>query len=439
MTGQRPPPTTSKYQRHGASFHGSPVDASMRSDDRSCARTGSSPCAISARTSVGDTPRIVDAVPLDERPQPVGAGEVGRAVVEHERAAVRERADDLPRPHDPADVGEPEQALARPQVGLERDLFGDLDEEAAVHVHRALGPAGRAARVRDEQRVLAVDRDRVEPVGLTVGQLVEREVASRLSSARRRVRARHDDDGVHRSAPARPRRRRSPSSARRLPRRVKPSAVIERDRARVVEPDRDRVGAVAGEDRQEDRAELRDREQRGDRLGDHRQEQADRVARAHAPRGAARPRSDRSAVRSSAHGQRADRRLPRLPRRSRQRRPSPDRRRARRRTSPRGCSVPPVNHLAHGMPSVTSSTSVYGVANGVEEAHDRVPEPLGLVDRPRARGRRRSRCPRSAMNRATLLSRSSSASGRQTTAEVLTGRGIYDAAIACTRADDGAR
>src|SRR2546423_2614372 len=35
ITGQRPPPTTSKYQRHGSSFHGSPVDPSARSDDRS--------------------------------------------------------------------------------------------------------------------------------------------------------------------------------------------------------------------------------------------------------------------------------------------------------------------------------------------------------------------------------------------------------------------
>ena len=63
---------------------------------------------------------------------------------------------------------------------------------------------------------------------------------------------------------------------------MKPSAVIERDRAGVFEAHRDRVGAVAGEDRQEHRAELRDGEQRGDRLGDHRQEQADRVADADA-------------------------------------------------------------------------------------------------------------------------------------------------------------
>ena len=59
MTGQRPPPTTSKYQRHGPSFHGSPVDPRMRSDDRSWDRTASSPWGINARTSVGLIPSTV--------------------------------------------------------------------------------------------------------------------------------------------------------------------------------------------------------------------------------------------------------------------------------------------------------------------------------------------------------------------------------------------
>src|SRR5690349_5831301 len=59
MTGQRPPPTTSKYHRHGDSFHGSPVEPRTRSDDRSCLRTGSSPWLISERTSVGLIPSTV--------------------------------------------------------------------------------------------------------------------------------------------------------------------------------------------------------------------------------------------------------------------------------------------------------------------------------------------------------------------------------------------
>ena len=174
----------------------------------------SSPCAISARISVGETPRIVDPMTLDERPEAVRPGIIGRAVVEHERAAVGERADDLPRPHDPTDVGEPEQPLAAAQVHLERDLLGDLHEEAAVHVHRALRPAGRAARVRDEQRMLAVDVAASKRSGRVAASSVERQVAPRLHRHVGATEARHDDDGVHRRRPARPRRRPSPSSAR---------------------------------------------------------------------------------------------------------------------------------------------------------------------------------------------------------------------------------
>ena len=58
----------------------------------------------------------------------------------------------------------------------------------------------------------------------------------------------------------------------------------ERLRVAVVESHRDRIGAVAGEDGQEDRAELGDGHDRGDRLRDHREEHADRVALPDAPR-----------------------------------------------------------------------------------------------------------------------------------------------------------
>ena len=58
MIGQREPPTCSKSQRYGSGFHGSPVVTSTRSDDTSCRSTSSAPCGISARTSVGDNPRI---------------------------------------------------------------------------------------------------------------------------------------------------------------------------------------------------------------------------------------------------------------------------------------------------------------------------------------------------------------------------------------------
>ena len=114
MIGSRPPPTSSKNHRYGSGFHGSPVEARIRRRrevvraDRLVARAGSS-----ARISVGETPRCVMRCrsTIDQRRS--GPGWFGRAVVQEHRRAERRRADDLPRSHDPAEVGDPEQQLAR--------------------------------------------------------------------------------------------------------------------------------------------------------------------------------------------------------------------------------------------------------------------------------------------------------------------------------------
>jgi hypothetical protein len=68
MIGQRPPPTYSKSQRYGSGFHGSPVVTSTRSDERSCRSTSSAPCGMSARTRVGERPRI-ETLSVSTRPQ----------------------------------------------------------------------------------------------------------------------------------------------------------------------------------------------------------------------------------------------------------------------------------------------------------------------------------------------------------------------------------
>src|SRR5947207_1341096 len=65
---------------------------------------------------------------------------------------------------------------ARAEGELERALFGHLHEEPAVYGHRALGPAGRAAGVRDEERVLTGDVDRIEAIGLAAQHFGERDV-----------------------------------------------------------------------------------------------------------------------------------------------------------------------------------------------------------------------------------------------------------------------
>ena len=219
-------------------------------------------------------------------------------------------------------------------------------------------------------------------------------------AARRRARSTRPASGRDRPASARRCRagRRRPPSRRPAPRRPRrrPCSFIgddlaaprravgghERLRRALLEPHRDRVGAVAGEDRQEDRAELGDGHDGGDRLGQHRQEHADRVARADAAGGEA--AGDRVGQRaqlavgdaSAAGPSSPSQRIGRVVAARRVVGPPVDAR-------PRPRSVrPPVNHVAHSMPRDSSSTWVYGSVNGMPRKLDeRVPEPLGLVDR----------------------------------------------------------
>ena len=137
-------------------FHGSPVDPSTRSDERSCAATGSSPWRISARITVGAIPSTDDPMPLDDRPEPIRSGMVRDAVEEHERGADAQRAADGPRTHHPADVGEPEQAVLLADVEAVRHVLHRLDGKPAMDVHGALGPAGRPARVDDHERRIGI-------------------------------------------------------------------------------------------------------------------------------------------------------------------------------------------------------------------------------------------------------------------------------------------
>src|SRR5207249_2024145 len=71
MTGQRESPTFRKYHHHGSGFHGSPVDPRTKSDERSFARTGSSPERIRPRIAVGEIEHRADV--RDIRPGDVAA------------------------------------------------------------------------------------------------------------------------------------------------------------------------------------------------------------------------------------------------------------------------------------------------------------------------------------------------------------------------------
>src|SRR3954454_24877491 len=59
ISGQRPPPTFSKYHIHASGLMGSPTDPSTRSDDRSCDSRYSVPHFMNVLTAVGAVYRIV--------------------------------------------------------------------------------------------------------------------------------------------------------------------------------------------------------------------------------------------------------------------------------------------------------------------------------------------------------------------------------------------
>ena len=201
MIGHRPPPTSSKSQRYGSGFQGSPVVTIVRSDERSVCRLAVRDQR--ARERGGDAEHG-DPLRLDQLPEAVRRP-VGRALGEDERRAHRVPADDGPGAHDPAHVGHEVDAVVRPRVGLVADLARDRDEEAALDVDDALRRAGRPGRVREQVRRLGVELRRWQLTRRVGDELVPGRDDDVLDA--RRLAARLLEDLEHRHlAPATARR-----------------------------------------------------------------------------------------------------------------------------------------------------------------------------------------------------------------------------------------
>jgi hypothetical protein len=97
----------------------------------------------------------VDAVPLHKIPVPTGVG-VGRQALEHQGgAAVAQRAvHDVRVARDPPNVGDAGEDVARPVVEGVEVGEGGPEQVARGGVHHALGFAGRARGVQQEERLL---------------------------------------------------------------------------------------------------------------------------------------------------------------------------------------------------------------------------------------------------------------------------------------------
>ena len=135
-----------------------------------------------------------DAEVVDDLPEAIGLRVVRRALVHDGGRAVRERAvDDVAVARDPADVGGAPVDVVVLQVEDAPRRERRVQEVAAGRVEDALRLPGRAARVEDEERMLAVERVRRADRRRAVHQLVPPEVASGLHRHGVADAAHHDD------------------------------------------------------------------------------------------------------------------------------------------------------------------------------------------------------------------------------------------------------
>ncbi len=118
-------------------------------------------------------------MPLDERPEPIRARVVGYSFGEQDCSPGGQSANQLPRTHDPAQVGHPVQVVVFLHIHLVGDFLGNLDEKPSMDVNRPLGPAGGPRGVCNHQGAFRVERlgrtvagfhrDEVIPIEVTGG------------------------------------------------------------------------------------------------------------------------------------------------------------------------------------------------------------------------------------------------------------------------------
>src|SRR5436190_18620613 len=95
---------------------------------------------------------------LDHLPDPRGRWKIRRAIVDENSSTEVMVADDGPRPHHPADVGEPEEAIARLVIESQINFLAHLRKAAGMGVDRALRFARSAGGIEDECLAFGIHR-----------------------------------------------------------------------------------------------------------------------------------------------------------------------------------------------------------------------------------------------------------------------------------------
>ena len=226
-----------------------------------------------------------DFVLFDELPEAAFVRIVRRAFVHQHRRAGRERAvDDVAVAGDPADVGRAPEDVVVAMVEHPLERFLDEQVVAGRRVLDALGFAGRAAGVEDEQRRFAVHR-RGRAIGRRLlHQLVPPEVAAGLHVHLGATGSASAPDATQHDALFDGRTLGERLVDRLLERQhlAAPPAAVGRDLqlgAGVAVALGDRLGREAGEDHRVDRADPRTGQHRDRQLRHHRHVDRHAVAR----------------------------------------------------------------------------------------------------------------------------------------------------------------
>ena len=89
-----------------------------------------------------------------------------RAAVVADDRRTDQQPGDLEVPHHPARAGVPEECIVGTDIRLQRNGFQMLEHDAAVPVHDSLRQPRGARREQNPQRMVEIDRDRVQFIGV---------------------------------------------------------------------------------------------------------------------------------------------------------------------------------------------------------------------------------------------------------------------------------
>src|SRR4029453_275117 len=92
-------------------------------------------------------------VAIYQRPDAIGFGKIGRAVIKHHRRAEEQGPENFPRTHHPAHVGHPEKRFVWMEIETMPHVLGTLNGKSAMRMYSTFRSTGCARGVNEHHRV----------------------------------------------------------------------------------------------------------------------------------------------------------------------------------------------------------------------------------------------------------------------------------------------